>query len=201
MQPQRCSNWIIGSTPRDQFSVRYSLYDVNSRNSRGAGGLNAESASAGLDNTDHTIAVSNIATLSSRLVNETRGQFTNSNSESSANGLHRTCRQHFRCRIVRHAFGFSDGKAQQALRGRGQSFVSDRRALDSSRTGLSLQQGHHYISLVRFAAAIHFPRSPIFSAERTTIPGSRRHSIIPLSLRPIRTSASTFRMNGRRIRV
>lgn len=63
----------------DQFSIRYSLYDVNSRISRGAGGLNAESASAGLDDTDHTIALSNIATLSSRFVNETRGQFTSSN--------------------------------------------------------------------------------------------------------------------------
>jgi hypothetical protein len=64
---------------RDQFTVRYSIYDINSRNSRGAGGLSAASASAGLDDTDHTIAVSNVATLSSRLVNETRGQFTHSN--------------------------------------------------------------------------------------------------------------------------
>ena len=31
----------------DHFSVRYSLYDVNSSNSRGAGALNAPSASAG----------------------------------------------------------------------------------------------------------------------------------------------------------
>ena len=61
---------------RDQFSVRYSLYDVTSRNSRGAGALNDASASAGLDNTDQTIAFSNIFTLSSRTVNETRGQFT-----------------------------------------------------------------------------------------------------------------------------
>ncbi len=64
---------------RDQFSIRYSIYDVNSQNSRGAGGLSAASASAGLDDTDQTIAVSNIATLSSRMVNETRGQFTHSN--------------------------------------------------------------------------------------------------------------------------
>ena len=34
---------------RDQFSVRYALYDVGSQNSRGAGGLNAPSASTGLD--------------------------------------------------------------------------------------------------------------------------------------------------------
>src|SRR5450432_3304530 len=33
----------------DQFSVRYSLYDVSSSNSRGAGALNAVTASAGLD--------------------------------------------------------------------------------------------------------------------------------------------------------
>jgi hypothetical protein len=64
---------------RDQFSIRYSVYDVHSKNSRGVGGLSATSASSHLDNTDHTVAVSNIATLSSRLVNETRGQFTQSN--------------------------------------------------------------------------------------------------------------------------
>ncbi len=63
----------------DQFSVRYSLYDVHSNNSRGAGALSAVSASAGLDNTDQTVAVSNVVTLSSRTVNETRGQFTRSN--------------------------------------------------------------------------------------------------------------------------
>ncbi len=47
-------------------------------NSRGAGGLSAPSASANLYDTDQTVAVSNIATFSSHLVNETRGQFTNS---------------------------------------------------------------------------------------------------------------------------
>lgn len=60
---------------RDQFSLRYSLYRSDSRNSRGAGALNASTASAGLDNTDQTIAFGNILTLSSRTVNETRGQF------------------------------------------------------------------------------------------------------------------------------
>jgi len=62
----------------DQASIRYSLYHVTSINSRGAGGLSAPSASANLDDTDQTVAVSNIATLSPRLVNETRGQFTDS---------------------------------------------------------------------------------------------------------------------------
>ena len=59
----------------DHFSVRYSLYDVASSNSRGAGALNAPSASAGLDNQDQTLAFSNTLTLSPSTVNETRAQF------------------------------------------------------------------------------------------------------------------------------
>ena len=66
----------------DQFSVRYSLYDVHSPNSRGAGALSAVSASAGLDDTDQTVSVSNIFSLSPRTVNETRGQFTRSNLQA-----------------------------------------------------------------------------------------------------------------------
>jgi len=66
----------------DQFSLRYSLYDVHSNNSRGAGALSAASASAGLDNTDQTIAVSNVVALSPTTVNETRGQFTHSNLQA-----------------------------------------------------------------------------------------------------------------------
>ena len=64
---------------KDQFNVRYSLYDVDAKNSRGAGALSAQTASSHLDNTDQTIAASNTLTLSARTVNETRGQFTNSN--------------------------------------------------------------------------------------------------------------------------
>jgi hypothetical protein len=59
---------------RDQFSVRYSLYDVSSQNARGAGGLNAPSASSSLDNMDHTIALANTWTITPRTVNETRAQ-------------------------------------------------------------------------------------------------------------------------------
>ena len=64
---------------KDQFSARYSLYDVHATNSRGVGGLSAVSAAAGLSDLDQTFAVSNVYTISSRTVNETRGQFTNSN--------------------------------------------------------------------------------------------------------------------------
>jgi hypothetical protein len=58
----------------DQLSVRYAFYDVVSDNSRGAGNLNAPSASAGLDNHDHSIAISNVWTISSNTLSETRVQ-------------------------------------------------------------------------------------------------------------------------------
>jgi hypothetical protein len=67
---------------KDQATLRYSYYGVQSVNSRGAGGLNAASASAALDNYDHTLAAGNVATLSANTVNETRGQVTWSNLQA-----------------------------------------------------------------------------------------------------------------------
>src|SRR6185312_6037748 len=64
---------------RDELSLRYSFYEVDSHNSRGVGGLSAVSAAAGLHDLDQTIAVSNIFTINPTTVNETRGQFTRSN--------------------------------------------------------------------------------------------------------------------------
>ncbi len=58
-----------------QMSLRYNLYRVTADNSRGAGGLSAPSASAGLDNTDHAVAFSDTWVLSGRTVDETRVQF------------------------------------------------------------------------------------------------------------------------------
>jgi hypothetical protein len=59
----------------DQLGIRYSGYDVTSRNSRGVGGTNTPSAAADLDNVDQSVALSNTLTLSPRTVNETRFQF------------------------------------------------------------------------------------------------------------------------------
>jgi hypothetical protein len=66
-----------------QMSLRYSLYLVNADNSRGAGGLSAPSASAGLDNSDHAVAFSDTWALSSRTVNETRLQFVRGDLRAS----------------------------------------------------------------------------------------------------------------------
>jgi Carboxypeptidase regulatory-like domain/TonB dependent receptor-like, beta-barrel len=62
----------------NHFTVRYSLYDAASSNARGAGGTNAPSASAGLDNRDQIIAAGNVLALSPRTVVETRAQFADS---------------------------------------------------------------------------------------------------------------------------
>jgi hypothetical protein len=67
---------------RDQLSVRYSLYDITSLNSRGAGGLNMPTASSALDNLDQTVAASNTLALSARTVLETRAQFAHGNLEA-----------------------------------------------------------------------------------------------------------------------
>jgi hypothetical protein len=63
---------------RDRISGRYLFYEVDSSNARGAGGLSAPSASAGLTNRDHAFSLSNTATLSPRTVNETRFQIIRS---------------------------------------------------------------------------------------------------------------------------
>ena len=60
---------------RDRFSVRYSLYAVESENARGAGALAAPTNSAGLENLDQTIAFGNTLMLTPRMVLETRGQY------------------------------------------------------------------------------------------------------------------------------
>jgi hypothetical protein len=60
----------------DQLGVRFSQYTVSAVNSRGAGGLSAPTASAGLDNVDRTVAFANTASLGDRTLNETRAQVT-----------------------------------------------------------------------------------------------------------------------------
>ena len=70
---------------RNQLSARYSLYHINAVNSRTVGGLNAVSRGSGLDNTDQTVQVSNVTTLSKQTVNEARFQYTNSRLDAPIN--------------------------------------------------------------------------------------------------------------------
>jgi hypothetical protein len=70
---------------RNQLSGRYSLYHINAVNSRTVGGLNAVSRGTGINDTDQTVQVSNVTTISSRSLNEARFQFTNSRLDAPVN--------------------------------------------------------------------------------------------------------------------
>ncbi len=59
----------------DELEARYSFYQLSSLNARGNGSLNEVSNGTSVYDTNHTLAVSNVATLSPRAFNETRGQF------------------------------------------------------------------------------------------------------------------------------
>jgi hypothetical protein len=69
----------------NQLSARYSLYHIEAFNSRTVGGLNAVSRGSGLTDTDQTVVVSNVTTLSSRTLNEARVQYTNSRLDQPIN--------------------------------------------------------------------------------------------------------------------
>jgi hypothetical protein len=85
------SNFLIRGDHRINTSnlliLRYSLYDIDSLNARGVGGLNAVSRGTALTDTDHTLAVNEIATLSAKTVNEARFQFTRSRLGAPPNDL------------------------------------------------------------------------------------------------------------------
>ena len=70
---------------RNQLSARYSLYHIDAVNSRTVGGLNAISRGSGISNTDQTVQVNNVTTLSNQTLNEARFQFTNSRLDAPVN--------------------------------------------------------------------------------------------------------------------
>ncbi|HVF23652.1 MAG TPA: TonB-dependent receptor [Pyrinomonadaceae bacterium] len=70
---------------RNQLSARYSLYNIEAVNSRSVGGLNSVSRGSGIKDTDQTLYVTNVTTLSSRTVNELRFQYTNSRLDAPVN--------------------------------------------------------------------------------------------------------------------
>src|ERR1041384_4520031 len=70
---------------KNLLSARYSLYHINAVNSRSVGGLNAVSRGTGLNNTDQTVVISNVTTVSSRTLNEARVQYTNSRLDAPVN--------------------------------------------------------------------------------------------------------------------
>lgn len=61
---------------RDQFTLRYSFYRLGSVNARGVGSLADVSYGTAVRDENHTVAASNVATLSPHMFNESRFQYT-----------------------------------------------------------------------------------------------------------------------------
>ena len=131
---------------KDQFSVRYSLYDVNSRNSRGAGGLMRRKrlGQSGRYRSDgcreqRRDAVVAYGQRNSRAVHAQQPACAAVRPDRSGG-------QHFRSGYFRNVVGFSDGAAQQALRSCRQPVVSGGSARVARRRRLSVQRRHHHLS-------------------------------------------------------
>ena len=120
-------------------SVERSLQPVRrrSQNSRGAGGLNAPSASSALDNLDQTLAVEQhadpLAADGARNARPVRAR----RSEGAADGPDRTGGEHRRRRLVRTAVEQSDGAAEPHVPGRQQPVAPGRRARVPGRRRIS----------------------------------------------------------------
>lgn len=70
---------------RNQLAARYNFYDISSANSRTVGGLNSISRGSNLENRDQTLSVNNITTISPRIVNDLRLQYTRSRLQAPVN--------------------------------------------------------------------------------------------------------------------
>ncbi|HEV7474074.1 MAG TPA: TonB-dependent receptor [Pyrinomonadaceae bacterium] len=62
----------------NQFSARYSFYQIGSINSRNVGGLNAISRGTALNDRDQTFTAGDVTTISAHTINEARFQYTRS---------------------------------------------------------------------------------------------------------------------------
>lgn len=67
------------------LTATYNFYDLSAANSRTVGGLNAVSRGTNLENKDHTFKVNNVTTVSSRLINELRFQYRDSDLAAPVN--------------------------------------------------------------------------------------------------------------------
>ena len=68
-----------------RLQVHYNFYDVSSPNARGVGGLNDVSRGTALDDTDHTLVLSLLSTVSPAVLNELRAQYISSSLAAPTN--------------------------------------------------------------------------------------------------------------------
>ena len=164
----------------DQFSVRYSLYDVHSPNSRGAGALNAATRRGRAWTTPiRPSPRATSLTLSPRVVNETRGQFTRSNLARSPERSGGPAVSIAGVASFGTLSGSPTGAREQSVRDGGQPFLPERRARPPRGPGLPVQRRHASRIRGRSAAATRFLPWPTSSAALTTTRDSRRLSATP----------------------
>ncbi len=122
------------------FGIRYSLYDVGSENSRGAGGLNAPSASSALDNLDQTVALSHmLAAFAAHLSRNPRASCVQ-RLEGAAHRPAGPGRDHRGRGGVREALDQSHGPREHDVPGRQQPVASGGGARAEGRRGFSVQR-------------------------------------------------------------
>ena len=149
----------------------------SSSNSRGAGGLSAPSASAGLDNIDQTLAVQQHDDAFG--ANRQRDSARRSRSaicrrrrpiRSARPSASRASRRSARCPSSPTGAVEHDGS------GRRQPVAPARRARAAGGRRFPVQQRHHHVSAIRFAAPTRSRRCRTSCPASTTTPGSRRRS-------------------------
>ncbi len=192
--------WIISSRSRDQFSVRYSLYDVLSlqlarrRRVERAKRVFEPGQHRSIDRLrQHADALRQNGERNARAVRLQR-------SQSAADRSGRARSEHRRRRIVRNAVGEPAGPSEQDVPTRQQPVAPGGCARAARWASTSSTTPTRSRFRGRFAARTRFHHSRISSREPTTRLVSRRRLARPSSRRRTRTSGSTFKTSGRRIR-
>ena len=136
---------IITSTA--PISSRFDTACITSHrdNSRGAGALNAPSASAGLDNVDHSLAFGNTWTISPQMVNETRAQFVYSDLNAPPTDLIGPAVSIAGVASFGTLVQQPDQAPEQDVSGRRQPVAPGRRARAAGRSRFRLQRRHHHL--------------------------------------------------------
>ena len=182
---------------RDQFSVRYSRYDVDATNARGAGGLSAPTASSHLDNVDQTVAVGNTLMLSPRTVLETRAQFAHGDLQAPPSDPIGPAVSIAGVATFGTSSSSPTGRLNKTVPDRQQPVAPARRARAARRRRLPLQRRPDHLSAIgaRQLYVLVAGELPVRRLQQRR--ASARPSASPSSRRPTRTSASTCRTNGR----
>ena len=166
------------------------------QNSRGAGGLNAPSASSALDNLDQTIAVSN--TLTCRRARCSRRGRSSRTAISQAPPTDPIGPAVSIAGVA--SFGTSSGSPTRRVNRMYQvvNNLSHQAGAHAFRAGVDFLYNDDRITYPRAVRGSYtFSSLANFLPASTTTPASRRRSARPRSRRPIPTSACTRRTNGR----